>query len=180
MFSFRCCFQNLFLLLLLGHWPETSLLKAAISHSLPAILHWLATLTVQRKLTSVVVNWEYRQVCGSSLLVETEGCQAMPSKFSPIILIFGHWSPGFWCCSSWCQSLDLSTFQQHHLPLPKMLCVRGTAVMPSCWGYLKILSAIGFDCTSYFRIFCFICTLSRTAVKCFFKKCPQRCRKYHL
>lgn len=32
LFNFRCRFQNLFLLLLLGHWPETSLLKTATSH----------------------------------------------------------------------------------------------------------------------------------------------------
>lgn len=35
MLSLRCCFQNLFLLLLLGHWPETSLPKAATSHLWP-------------------------------------------------------------------------------------------------------------------------------------------------
>lgn len=99
----------------------------SLTYSLPTILHWLATLTVQRKLTSIG-GQEYRKVCGSSLLVETR----VPSHAFKVLADnshLGHWSPGFWCCSSWCQSLDLSTFQQHqHLPLPEMLCGRGTAL----------------------------------------------------
>lgn len=142
MLNFRCCFSKTSSYCF--SWVTGQKLACSrrqpLTYSLLAILHWLATLTVQRKLASVVINGEYRKICGSSLLAEIEGCQAMPLKVSPIILIFGHWSPGFWCCSFWCQSLDLSTFQQHqHMPLPKMLCGRGTAVMPSCWGsYLKI------------------------------------------
>lgn len=53
-----CRFQDLSLLLLLGRWPKMSALKAANPHLQPPYhsLHPLATLRVQRKLTSVVVN----------------------------------------------------------------------------------------------------------------------------
>lgn len=87
--------------------------------------HWWSTKSIGRS--------------GSSLLVETR----VPSHAFKVLADnshLGHWSPGFWCCSSWCQSLDLFPFQQHqHLPLPKMLCGRGTALILSRWGgYLKI------------------------------------------
>lgn len=87
MFNFRCCFQNLFLLLL-GHWPETSLLTAATSHFQPLCHCSLLGKPESRKETDL---WWWStesvgdQVCGSSLLVETEGRQAMPIKTSPII-----------------------------------------------------------------------------------------------
>lgn len=101
-----------------------------LTYSLPAIVvHWLANLRVQRK--------------PSLWLFSAGGNRRAAShayKDLTIILNCGCWSPGFWCCSSWCQSLDLSTFQQRqHLPLPQMLYGRGTTVVPSCWGcYLKI------------------------------------------
>ncbi|KAF6344861.1 hypothetical protein mRhiFer1_010237 [Rhinolophus ferrumequinum] len=141
MFNFRCCFQNLFLLLL-GHWPETSLLTAATSHFQPPCHCSLLGKPESRKETDL---------CGGQLRVwETEsvarlcwwkqkGAKPCLQKPRQSFLVFGRWSPGFWCCSSWCQSLDLSTSQQNqHLPLPQMLYGRGTAVVPSCWGYLKI------------------------------------------
>lgn len=86
MFNFRCCFQNLFLLLL-GHWPETSLLTAAASHFQPPCHCSLLGKPESRKETDLCGGqlrvWEPKS--GSSLLVETEGRQAMPTKTSPII-----------------------------------------------------------------------------------------------
>lgn len=140
MFHFRCCFQNL-ILLLLGHWPETSLLTATASHFQPPRHCSLRGRPESR---------EEADLCGGQLSVwETgsvarlcwweQGRQAVPTKPRQSFLVFGRRSPGFWCCSSRCQDLDLSTAQQNqHLPLPQMLSGRGTAVVPSCWGYLKI------------------------------------------
>lgn len=120
-----------------GSLAGQKLAKAATPPVQPPtiLLNQLAALSGQRKLTSLVVSCGYRNKSRSSPLAETEGRHAMPQKISPIIFVFGCWSPGFWCCSSWCQSLDPSTFQQHqHLLLLKMLCGKGTAVVPFYWG----------------------------------------------
>lgn len=141
MFNFRCCFQNLFLLLL-GHWPETSLLTAATSHFQPLCHCSLLGKPESRKETDLCGGqlrvWETKSVAHLCWWKQ-KGAKPCLQKPRQSFLVFGRWSPGFWCCSSWCQSLDLSTSQQHrHLPLPQMLYGRGTAVVPSCWGYLKI------------------------------------------
>lgn len=62
MLNLRCCFQNLFLLLFLGLRPETSSRLQPLTCSPPATLHWLATLSVQRKQISVAVIWGYRKL----------------------------------------------------------------------------------------------------------------------
>lgn len=137
MLNCRCCFQNLFLLLL-DHWAKTSLLKAATSHSLP--VHWLANLRIERKLTSVAVNGGYQQL--SLWLVSAGGNRALSHAYKDLANNFsllgvgaldsGAVAPG---AKVWIFPHLSSTNISHY---PKCSMEEGQLCCPLGWGKLKI------------------------------------------